>query len=399
MAHKNRRIEKSALFLILIFFILVVTAIILVFSLQTDPVSEILENDELLKVLFVLEDGGTVLFSDVFVYYPVSTRGTLFSIPGNTGAIYSSLGRVDRIDAVFTEKGIDAYRAEIGKLIGQTIPFSIVMNLGDFQKLVDLLGGLRIFVPYPVDAASDTGERWLLPSGSVNLDGDKIRTYLLYTVPEESAADIQERRQHVMVALLGALNRNSPRIFSAGNFTPYGKLLHANMDTKYVRRLLSVIAQIDSERLVPQTVTGSSRAVDGQTLLFPYYDGQLIKDVVKQSIGSLASASETVYSRIYVLEIQNGTAVQGLARNTAALLQGAGYDVLSSVNADSNDYEKTVIINHIGNEDVAKTLGDFIRCTNIVVDEVLPEEAGSDLGTQVDFTIILGKDFDGRYVR
>ena len=36
---------------------------------------------------------------------------------------------------------------------------------------------------------------------------------------------------------------------------------------------------------------------------------------------------------------------------------------------------------------------------NIEVEEVKPDEAGLETAADVDFTIILGKDFDGRYVR
>ena len=108
--------EKSVIFIFLVFFIIIVTSIIMITSLQTNPVAEIIENDEALKILFVLEDGEQVLFTDVFIYYPVSNRGALFNIPGNTGAIYSSLGRVDRIDAVYFEKGIDVYKQEVEKI-------------------------------------------------------------------------------------------------------------------------------------------------------------------------------------------------------------------------------------------------------------------------------------------
>lgn len=144
--------------------------------------------------------------------------------------------------------------------------------------------------------------------------------------------------------------------------------------------------------------------VDGKELLFPFYDGQLIKDVVNQASNALVNLEDMSVNRIYVLEIQNGTMVQGLARNTAALLKSAGYDVLSTLNAERQDIEKTQIINHIGNADIAKNLGDFIHCTNIVEEEIKPDgEDGYDnayeASSNVDFTIILGKDFDGRYVK
>ena len=71
---------------------------------------------------------------------------------------------------------------------------------------------------------------------------------------------------------------------------------------------------------------------------------------------------------------------------------------MSAANADSNDYEKTVIIDHIGNKEVADVVGEFIHCTNIVEEEVVSENEDNS-AADVDFTIILGKDFDGRYVR
>ncbi|MBR5581396.1 MAG: LCP family protein [Treponema sp.] len=392
-------LEKSMIFLFLVFSIIIVTSLVVVSALQVNPVEEMIKNEEPIKILFVLEDDEKVLFTDVFIYYPVSGRGALFNIPGNTGAIYSSLGRVDRIDMVYREKGIDAYRQEIEKLSGQSIPFSMVCSVDNFKVLTDLLGGLKIFVPYPVDIQADNGSRWLLPSGVNSLDGDKILTYLYYNSPEETDGEVQDRYQNVIIAFLAAINKNINTMFLEKNFKEYEDLFETNLEEKDLRIVLETVAHVDSERLAPRSITGSVREVDGKSLLFPHYDGELVKDLFKQTVSSLVSVVETIYDRIYVLEVQNGTSVQGLARNTSILLQGFGFDVLSSVNADRNDYEETIIINHIGNDEIAKNLGDIISCSNIITEDVLPESAGMEAESRVDFTIILGKDFDGRYVR
>lgn len=392
-------LEKSMIFLFLVFSIIIVTSLIVVSALQVNPVEEMIKNEEPIKILFVLEDDEKVLFTDVFIYYPVSGRGALFNIPGNTGAIYSSLGRVDRIDMVYREKGIDVYRQEIEKLSGQSIPFSMVCSVDDFKVLTDLLGGLKIFVPYPVDIQAENGSRWLLPSGVNNLDGDKILTYLYYNSPEETDGEVQDRYQNVIIAFLAAINKNINTMFLEENFKEYDDFFKTNLEPKDLRIILETVAHVDSERLAPRSITGSVRVVDGKSLLFPHYDGELVKDLFKQTVSSLVSVVDTIYDRIYVLEVQNGTSVQGLARNTSILLQGFGFDVLSSVNADRNDYEETLIINHIGNDEIAKNLGDIISCSNIITEDILPESAGMEAESRVDFTIILGKDFDGRYVR
>ena len=62
------------------------------------------------------------------------------------------------------------------------------------------------------------------------------------------------------------------------------------------------------------------------------------------------------------------------------------------------DYEQTVIIDHIGNETAAKNVGELIRCTNIKQIDSTTEEKDYTSEAKVDFTIILGKDFNGRYV-
>ncbi len=394
------REQKGAIFLALILGIIIAAGIIIALSLRTDPIAENLKNDQVIKILFVLhDDEGNALTSDVFVYYPVSKKGAMFDILGNTGAIYESLGRVDRIDAIYYEKGIELYKKEIEKLTGMTIPYTIEISSENFGKLTDLLGGLKVFNPSPVDATGSEGERWLLPSGAVTLDGDKIQTYLEYKLEEEEEGEQEDRRQNTMVAFLAAIKENRKIMFNKKNFPAYQDKFTANMDEDGLYKLLNEISEVDSERLSPQTITGSTRIVDGKKLLFPYYDGQLIKDVVKQTMNSLVSENNTMNSRVYVIDIQNGTTIQGLARNTSALLQSVGYDILGTSNADRNDYEETIIINHIGNDDVAKALGDFIHCDNIEVEEIKPDEAGLETAADVDFTIILGKDFDGRYVR
>lgn len=398
---KFRDEQKGAFFLVIIFLIILSVILFMAVSLRTDAIGERLADDQVIRVLSVMDDGeNNVIFSNVLIYYPVSKKAAVVNIPGNTGAIYQSLGRVDRIDKVYEEKGIETYRKEIEKLLGCNIPFHMVFKLNDFIYLTDILNGLRIFNPSPVDTVSESGERWLLPSGAVNFDGDKISTYLKYHIEDENPSDEQERFQNVITAFFSTLHDKRSYIASGNVFSKKVlKLIHMNLDKDDSFRLLGMISEMDAETIVRQTVTGRVRIVDSQKLLFPLNNGEFIKEAVKQSTNMLLSSTGTYASRVYVLEIKNGTTVQGLAHNTSILFQNASYDVLSAMNADSNDYEKTVIIDHIGNKEIAAMVGDFIHCTNIVEEEVDLSDTESETAADVDFTIILGKDFDGRYVR
>jgi hypothetical protein len=169
-------------------------------------------------------------------------------------------------------------------------------------------------------------------------------------------------------------------------------------------RLFDEFAGIDTDRTNVQSVGGNTREVSGQTLLFPYYDGSLIKEIVRQSLGSLTRHTEgALGERVFTVEVLNGTVVNGLAGRTAELLRGFGYDVISIGNADRNDYEKTEIVDRSGYDEVVRTLGDIIRCENIRSEAPLPDNPEEALNIQnfeyrSDFTLIIGRDFNGRYV-
>lgn len=392
--------QRNGIFLLTILVIIIGVVGFIVLSLRMDPIEENLKLNPVINSLWILkDDDGNALSTDVLVFYPQTGQASAFDILGNTGAIYKSLGRVDRIDSVYKEKGLASYKDEIEKLIGKKIPFTIEIKLSDLELLADYLGGLNVFISFPVDETDENGMRCLFPSGAVVLDGDKIHDYIMYKSPSENASDVEDRRQAVFVSLIYALKENRNIIFAKNNFSVYEEKIKTNIDKKNFYNLMKKLSLIDTERFSIQTITGSLRTVDGQTLLFPYYDGQLIKDVINQAISSLVSGDLGNQNRVYVLVIQNGTTEQGLARNTSFLLQSAGYEVLETKNADRNDYEKTEIINHIGNSEAAKTLGNFIHCTNIIDEEGMPENADSTSAAQADFTIILGKDFNGRFVK
>ena len=203
------REKISAAFLFLILAVMIGAVIYVALSLRTDPVKETLENDEVIKVLVVINDGqGNCLSTDLLAYYPPFRKGALFDIPGNIGDIFKSIDRTDRIDAIYREKGIASYVTEVSRLTDTIIPFTVELSLDNLSTLTDMLGGLNLFISAPVDSLSPAGERWLLPSGQINLDGDKIKTYMTYLLEGEGESELDDRRQSVIVSLLSAINEN-----------------------------------------------------------------------------------------------------------------------------------------------------------------------------------------------
>lgn len=400
---KGRRIrdeQKGFIFILIIIFITIILSVVFSLSLKTNKVLDAIEEDEMIRVLFVIEDDDkSFLFSNLLIYSTVSKKAAVVNIPNNVGQIFQSLGRVEKIATVYEEKGINDFSKEVEKLLNVEIPYNVVINIEQFTKLTDMIGGMRIFLASPINYVDENDVRYLLPSGVVTLDGDKIYTYLHYRVEEDTNADVQERYQNVMTAFLSGLHEKNYIIFEKENFDRYLNCMSVNLEEDESFALFELISGVDAESIIKQTITGSIRNVDGQQLLFPLNNADFIKEAVKQTTNMLVSSEGAITNRVYVLEIQNGTTVQGLARNTSILFQNASYDVLSAVNADRNDYQETVIIDHLGNSEVAKMVGEFIHCDNIkTASEMINPEETFNSEANVDFTVILGSDFNGRYV-
>ncbi|MDR0690364.1 MAG: LCP family protein [Spirochaetaceae bacterium] len=373
-------------------------------SLQSDPIEEALSQDRVINTLFIIEQDGKSLCSYVVLYYPATKRAAVFDIPGEVGLIIQRINRVDRIDTLYDPQKISAFTGEIENLLGVEINNSVVLTLENLGKIVDLIEGVKIFIPAAVEIYDEP--LVLFPSGIIRLDGDKAKTFVTYKLPEEDFELVQFRRQRFFLGLIKGLGEKNEILKSPRVVRLYHSLMRTGMNQQTRIRLFDEYAGIDIDRVGIHSVGGITRVVSGQTLLFPSYDGSLIKEIVRQTLGSLTRQGEgAVNERVFTVEILNGTVTTGLAGRTAELLRGFGYDVISIGNADHNDYEKTEIIDRSGYEDMAKAFGEVIRCEN--VRHELPDldnlEMAQEMNLQnfeykADFTLLLGRDFNGRYV-
>ncbi len=386
---------KNILFLLLILIVFISSGILVLLKMRSDTLASYLSDDKILKVLVVIEDNGIPISTNVIAYYPETKRAAMFDIPANTGLIIQSLNRTDGIGAVYTEKGITSFQKEVEKVTGISVPIYITCTLDNFSVLTDLLGGLSVFIPTPVDIDTEAA-RILLPSGSVSLDGDKMRDYLIYEDELDGDGEAALRKQKAVLAMFRALNDNSPDVFSDKIFPAVQDNFKSNLRGEDFKKLFEYLCKMDSERLVPQRLTGAIRYVEDKKLLFPFRDGQQIKEIIRQATAVLASEDYSALERIYAIEILNGTNVQGLAKNTSEVYKSFGYDVVSVGNTE--EYAKeTVLIDRIGNPSVAQIVAQVIRCKNIQTTQ-LPMDAEYGSETNVDFTLILGSDFNGYYV-
>lgn len=383
-------LDPSRLLLILIAVLTLAVSVYVVLQVRTDKVKDSLDVGKDVAVLVAVTKDDKPLFNEVVLYNPQTRKTAFIDIPPETGSLITSLSRVDALSALY-KSDLREYLTKIGQLTGLTVPFSIVMTADQFERQVDLLSGVELFVPSVIEEAK-TDPMTLIPSGNLVLDGSKARDYLLHQDDGEEMSDRSARYQKIVQALLRGWGENEAYLSNDDVFPVFYSDLKTNLEDTGLKTFLKVAAGADWERLVFQRVLGTERLVDGKKLLFPHYNGNLLLETVRQVVEGLSNRdADQLVNGTLTIEILNGTTRAGLASRTANLFRNFGYEIMSYKNAENTQAE-TTIIDRTGNPDQAQKLADLIRCGKIVAQTDAPSGAAM-------ITIILGKDFDGRYVR
>jgi anionic cell wall polymer biosynthesis LytR-Cps2A-Psr (LCP) family protein len=373
------------------------------FTLRTDPVSDLVSEGRIISVLYVIEKENQPLSTFVLMSNQETRKAAIFDIPSNVGMLIRQINRVDSISTMYDPSDIASYKSLAQDLLGVEIAFSIVITLEDLGKAVDLLEGVELFIASEVSIL-DGESPVLFPSAVTRLDGDKAVSFLTYSIAEEDGEAAMLRRQRFFLSFLRRQRELNNELKNPAIAKMYQSFMRTSLSRKSRLRLFDELATIDFDGAIVQFIGGSQRTVSGKALLIPLHDGNQAKDTVRQVLGTLTSPADGfLVDSFLTVEVLNGTAVNGLAGRTAEMLRGLGYDIISVDNADTLDYEKTLIIDRSGDEEQVMRLAKLIRCDNIRFEtpaEDSPEEGIllQDLEYNSGITLIIGKDFNGRYV-
>jgi anionic cell wall polymer biosynthesis LytR-Cps2A-Psr (LCP) family protein len=391
---KPRVFDKGIIFLSLIFLVLLGSGLFFYFQVRTDQITAIVTRGKSFALHFMIRNDDALIFSEVFLYNPRTGKGAVVDVPGNVGTIIESLRRVDRIDTLFKLGNSQAYRSQVGRFVGLDVPFYILFSLEEVERFVDILGGIEVFIANSVEIDSK-GKKVLLPSGNVLLDGRKVKSFLSFVDPDETDLDRIGRVQKFLQASLKKMGDEAPFLTNSEVVPFLRRSMKTNLDQRALLAFIREIVKLDVDRMVFQRVLGTVRSVDNQDLLFPHFEGRLLRQTVKQIYDSLASMENAREGELAItIEILNGTKTAGLARRTREIFQSFGFEVVSFGNSDNQNVDRTAIIDRKGNPEAAARVAQVIRCTN-----VLTEIENTDSGPPADFTLILGRDFDGRYCK
>ena len=388
----NNRSIATTVLLVLMIAVVVVSGVSLWARLRTDEVQSIAERGEAVGTLLVVHDDDRVHLSVILMTHGLNGRAALLDVPPATGAVIAERGVVDRLESVFDPDDPAAYRRHIELLLDTEIAYDIRFDLRRFADFIDLAGGLPVFV---VDESSDDATQ-RFPAGNAVLDGAKAVEYLLTAAAGEPDAELTARRQSVSFGVLRALASHQEFLRHPEVRPIRAKLVRTDLSQRGLDSLLQQLGSIDRSDVIRRRVQGQVRTVEvesvSRSVLFPHFQGRWARQSARQVEELLLdSDTELAIGSVVRVEVLNGTPTAGLARRTSEQLEDYGFVVQRYANAESSDVEFTRVVNRSGIPEHAQQIANVMRAERIVT-ELRPD-------SDVDITLVLGRDFDGTVVR
>jgi polyisoprenyl-teichoic acid--peptidoglycan teichoic acid transferase len=348
----------------------------------------------------------------------------------------------------------------VGDVLGQPIQYYVRIDFSGFEKMIDELGGVDIYVDrsftddsYPIlgkeDADCGTGtaaasatatdgtpapapdyscryEVLSFQQGWTHMDGTTALKYVRSrhgTNGEASDFARSARQQKVLLAV-------REKVLSTGTLLNPGKIgslvdtlrssIATNLQLWEMVRLATMLKDVDQTKIATHVLDASpdsplyATSLNGAYVLLPKNDDwrpiqAMAADVFAVAPPSNVAAATTPKKPEFVkVEVQNGTAVSGLAFRTSQLLEKKGFDVTKVGNAKDRSYAHTVVYDLTGGAkpDQLKALRDYLEADVtqsatgwLMSDNVVPEQIDitpqdeSALATDktIDFLVILGE--------
>jgi LCP family protein required for cell wall assembly len=345
---------------------------------------------------------------------PVGNNLGMLSIPRDLWVNIPGFESRDRINTA-NFKG-DAFRIPGGgpSLAMETIAVNlgiqvdnyIRINFTAFESLINEIDGIEVDVPQAIEDPRYpdccTGyDPLYIPEGVTLMDGSLALKYARTRATYGGDFDRAARQQQVLLAvrdkiltmkMLPKLIARAPKLYStlSGSYD-------TDLTLENIVDLMGLVREIDSENIQSEVINGDylmnefTTSEGAQVVLL---DSQAFRKLREQMfykpapyIQSTIDINILAHDEIATIEIQNGSARDGIANMTSEYLEEQGFSVVSVGNADQFDYENTIIYDYSGSYYTTRWLAEHFNVQSTHIIDIV------DPNSPVDVRIIIGRDF------
>ena len=333
--------------------------------------------------------------TDTMMLFSLDARAKevgLISLPRDSRVLIAGREELgpDKLGHAYAYGGPDMAVATVSRVLGLPVHYYVTVNSGGVASIIDLLGGVELYVESDMHYHDPYQNLNIdLKQGLQLLDGDKAVQYMRFRKP---GTDIERiRRQQRLVAAL------KEQVFQLGTVaklpalvTKVADCVDTNMTAGEMLSFARMAAGLDKVTFKSDALPGTFQDfldTIGSGLVLPYW--VLDEAGCKSLVDDLAWGMDMQANAQITVEVQNGTAVPGLATQFAAELTRQGYNVVSATDAARSDYKTTEVIDRSRDSDKLRRLSQAVL-------RYLPD---ADLGRarpaidRAQFTVILGQDY------
>jgi LCP family protein required for cell wall assembly len=320
---------------------------------------------------------------------PTSETVSLLSIPRDTRVRIPGIG-VTKINHANMEGGPElAAQVVSGALNGITIDRYIRVSTGAFRELVDLVGGVEVYVPermYYVDRSQDLYID--LEPGQQVLNGDQAEQFARFR--DDGFGDVGrvQRQQQLLQALRDRFLSPAvvPKIPEAI------QLFQSYIDTNLTLEEMLALAHfgLDLERdqfrmvMLPGRFSGNDEFIASYWIMDPAGRDQVMQEYFDMGLGRSVVHSTQSFTQLRIA-VQNASGEAGIAREVARYLREQGFRNIYIVQDWPDAQGETQIIVQRGDLWEAEQLEELLGTGRVVA------ASTGDLGS--DLTIRVGADW------
>jgi LCP family protein required for cell wall assembly len=277
------------------------------------------------------------------------------------------------------------------------------INFRTFVEMVNLIGGIDVYVEQEINDQYYPGEHYdydplYIPAGWVHMDGELALKYARTRHSAGGDFDRAQRQQQVLMAILDKVTRldllpqlvpQAPQLWQT-----LSESIQTDLALDQIIALANLATQAEREDIrtavIDEHYTQFWQTPDGQQVLVPVREQMReLRDYIFTTEPEIAAEDDQaarLAAEGATVEVQNGTAVAGLASRTAEYLEGQGIQVADLGNADRSDYAESLIYVYTGKSFTAEAIGRLLSLPPTAIVPVENPQMGADI------VVILGAD-------
>ncbi len=322
----------------------------------------------------------------VGVYNPSSKRIGIISIPRDFRLkLKTTLGyKYEKVNSIYGMYGKKKIVSTLEKFLGMDIPYYILMDISSLVKIIDILGGIEIFIDSPMKYVDKSSGLYIdLPKGVLKCDGLKAMEFIRFRADSRGDVGRIDRQLEFIVNFI------RKAVLERGILTNIKllKVLYRHIDTNInfqdAINLIRSSSDADFKNIEIVRLPGRFITLNGIDYIEP--DIKKTERVINNFQERLKHIKGEYLPAEIKIQVLNGSGKSGVAHAVRDKLVRNGFNVVEFGNADFQNYQHTLILDRVGNIKKSLYVGSILNCDKVYskIDHFL----------LVDVTVIVGEDY------